>query len=65
MLGGRAACALSLIPPLLIGTSRVYLDVHYATDVLGGWSVGGVVTAMSAMIYERVRVLTRQYGVPA
>ena len=64
MLPGAAACALSVVPPLIIGTSRVYLDVHYATDVLGGWSVGGVVAAMSALVYERVRTLTREHGVP-
>ena len=64
MLSGVAACALSIAPPLLIGTSRVYLDVHYATDVLGGWSVGGGVAVMSAIVYERVRTLTREHGTP-
>ena len=65
MLDDEVAVALALIPPAIIGTSRVYLDVHYATDVLGGWSVGGVVAAMSAMVYERVRTLTRQEGTPS
>ena len=62
LLGARAAWGVSITPPLLIGTSRVYLDVHWATDVLGGWGLGGVVTAMSALVYERVRTLTREAG---
>lgn len=55
MLPRPAAVALALLGPLLIGASRVYLDVHWGTDVLGGWAVGGLVAAMSAGVYERVR----------
>ena len=58
------ALPLATVAPLLIGTSRVYLDVHWATDVLGGWSVGAAVAAISALVYERVRTLTRERGVP-
>jgi len=47
---------------LLIGASRVYLDVHWTTDVLGGWAVGSLVAAMSAAVYERVRTKTRRAG---
>ena len=56
------ATALSTMPTLLIGTSRVYLDVHWSTDVLGGWSLGALVTAMSALVYEQLRSDTRAHG---
>jgi undecaprenyl-diphosphatase len=42
---------LSLI--LLIGVSRIYLGVHYPTDVLGGFAVG-VVWVMSVALGDRL-----------
>ncbi|MBM9605016.1 phosphatase PAP2 family protein [Desulfopila inferna] len=32
--------AVAVLLVFLIGISRIYLGVHYPTDVLGGWSVG-------------------------
>ncbi|MFT3788053.1 MAG: phosphatase PAP2 family protein [Tepidisphaeraceae bacterium] len=32
--------SIALLLPLLIGLSRVYLGVHYPTDVLAGWTAG-------------------------
>jgi len=32
--------ALAAILTILIGVSRIYLGVHYPTDVLGGWCIG-------------------------
>lgn len=41
--------------PFLIGLTRLYLDVHWTTDVVGGWAVGLFVAAVSAAFYERLR----------
>jgi membrane-associated phospholipid phosphatase len=37
---GWAVIALALILTVLIGFSRIYLGVHFMTDVLGGWTAG-------------------------
>jgi undecaprenyl-diphosphatase len=36
----RYAVGVALLLVLLVGTSRVVLGVHYATDVLAGWALG-------------------------
>ncbi|MBQ3611990.1 MAG: phosphatase PAP2 family protein [Firmicutes bacterium] len=41
------------IPMVLIGVSRVYLGVHYPTDVLAGWCLGVLVIAAIAEIIKR------------
>jgi undecaprenyl-diphosphatase len=45
--------------PLVVGWSRVELEQHWLTDVVGGWIAGLGIAALCAASYESVRVTTR------
>lgn len=49
-----AALALGVGWPVVIGLTRIYLDVHWATDVLGGWCLGAAIAAMATGLYEHL-----------
>jgi undecaprenyl-diphosphatase len=65
--GRWTALAFAALVPLLVGLSRLYLNVHWATDVLGGWCVGLFVAALSAALYNhhrRRRAIDRRVAAP-
>ncbi len=37
---------------LIIGWSRIYFGVHYLSDVLGGFLIGGLISAISILLME-------------
>ena len=48
--GRVLALAAAMLLVLLVGISRVYLGVHYPSDVLAGWAAGGLLTLVIAML---------------
>lgn len=46
--------ALGLLFPLCIGLSRIYLGVHYPSDVIGGYLVSGAFLGAAIEVYGRI-----------
>lgn len=47
---------------LIVGLARLYLDIHWATDVVGGWATGLLVAMVCAAVYEHLQAFA---GLPA
>jgi undecaprenyl-diphosphatase len=53
--GWLIACVI----PFAVGLSRVFLDAHWASDVVGGWMIGAAYAAVVCVLYEHTRRLSR------
>lgn len=52
----RTAMVLAVISVAGVGLTRVWLGVHWPSDVVGGWLLGALVVAAAVGAYERWRV---------
>lgn len=49
-----ALCVLAALHIVMIGVSRIYLGVHWPTDVLAGWALGTAVLMAGEIITEKL-----------
>ena len=51
-----SAAVATLLVASMVGASRVYLGVHWASDVVAGWAVGGVALTTGLLVAGSARV---------
>jgi hypothetical protein len=47
---------------LLVSFSRIYLGVHFPTDILGGWILGGIVLCVYFLLGKRIAAALERGG---
>lgn len=48
----RTAVAVSLVTVVGVGLTRVWLGIHWPSDVVGGWLLGALVVTIAVTVYE-------------
>ncbi|MEU6992250.1 phosphatase PAP2 family protein [Streptomyces sp. NPDC046465] len=49
----RTALVLAVLSVVGVGLTRIWLGVHWPTDVLGGWLLGALTVALAVVTYTR------------
>jgi membrane-associated phospholipid phosphatase len=52
----------AIVLMVLIGFSRIYLGVHFPTDVLAGWAMGAIVLALYLALGPRIEAWLQRVG---
>ncbi len=58
--GKKWLWGVAILLMILIGFSRIYLGVHFPTDVLGGWAVGAIFLALYTRLGPRLEQWLKQ-----
>jgi undecaprenyl-diphosphatase len=53
---------LLLLYAILVGISRIYLNVHYSSDVITGWSLGATCAAIAVIIHTITCIKQNKYN---